>query len=81
MQFKSTAGTRAWVGLALYVSAYDIWAATTRHETLSMAFYKAIQHPVKRFPTIVVWATLTAHLFKFIPDRYDPLRSWGARSQ
>lgn len=69
-----TDGQRAWLGLVLYIMCYDIWAARSGRETLSMAFYEAIQHPARRWPTIAIWSFITAHLFKFIPDNYDPLR-------
>ena len=67
-------GELAWVGLTLYIVCYDIWAARTGNETLSSAFYAALKHPVRRWPTTLVWSYITAHLFHLIPAKYDPLR-------
>lgn len=70
-------GTKAWLGLTGYVAGYDLWAAVRGEETLSSAFYRAFRHPVHRFPVLVMWAYLTAHLFHLMPDRWDPLRRLG----
>lgn len=67
-------GTKAWIGLTAYVVAYDGWAALKKKETLSQAFYQAVQHPVKRWQVGVLWTYLTCHLFHLIPERFDPLR-------
>lgn len=77
MALKS--GTKAWMGLATYVAAWDIWAVHSGRETLSMAFYKGLAHPVKRWRVVLLWTYVTAHLFSWIPPRWDPLRAWGAR--
>jgi hypothetical protein len=69
-----TDGDFAWIGLALYVAAYDALAVASGRDTLSGSFARAIDHPVRRWPTMAVWAALTAHLFKAIPARFDPLR-------
>lgn len=70
-------GTKAWIGLTVYVAGYDLWAAVRGEETLSTAFYRAVRHPVRRFPLVLLWAYLTAHLFHLLPDRWDPLRRAG----
>lgn len=70
-------GSKAWIGLTAYVAGYDLWAAARGEETLSTAFYRAFRHPVKRFPLILLWAYLTAHLFHLMPERWDPLRQAG----
>ena len=62
-----------WFLLAGYVAAYDMWAIKTHRETLSSAFYRAVKHPIHRWPTTLVWTGLTAHLFNILPDKYDPL--------
>ena len=72
-------GDKAWVGLAAYIAAYDLYAVATGNETMSMSFYRALKHPVRRWPTIAVWGYITCHLFKFIPDEYDPLRRLGVK--
>ena len=69
-------GVLAWLALTAYVTTYDVWAARTGRETLSSAFYRAVKHPRGRWPVLAVWAYLTAHLFKLVPDRLDPLRRW-----
>lgn len=43
-------------------------------ETLSSSFARALDHPFRRWPTMVMWAFITAHLFRVIPKRFDPLR-------
>jgi hypothetical protein len=30
--------------------------------TLTAAFHRAVQHPVRRWPVIAAWATVTSHL-------------------
>lgn len=76
---KLTEGERAWFGLVFYIVSYDVWAARNQKETLSMAFYNSLKHPIRRWPVILIWVYITAHLFKFLPERYDPLRlPWKA---
>lgn len=70
----SKSGTRAWLFLALYITGYDIYASLTGRETLSSAFWRAVQHPKNRWGVIALWAYITCHLFHAIPDKYDPLR-------
>lgn len=72
-----TPGDKAWVGLAAYVVAYDLYAVATKRDTMSMSFYNAIKCPKRRWPTILVWSYITCHLFKWIPDKADPLRRLG----
>lgn len=69
-----TDGDRAWIALAVGVAAYDAWAGLTGHETMSQSYYRAIRHPFRKWPTIMVWAYITGHLFHIIPTRFDPLR-------
>ena len=73
-----TSGDKAWLGLAGYVLAYDLFAALTGRETLSSAYWRAVQNPWRRWPTIVFWGYLTVHLFHGLPDRYDPFRRFLA---
>lgn len=71
-------GEAAWVGLALYVIGYDVYAIKSGRSTLSAAFFSGFSHKVGRFGVIVAWVMLTGHLFRVIPKRFDPLRSmWG----
>ena len=74
---KITPGSKAWAGLAAYIVSYDVYAIARNKDTLSMAFYEALRHPVKRWPVIIIWTYITFHLFKFLPDRFDPLRMFG----
>ncbi len=67
--------TKGWIGLAIYVTAWDILAP----ETLSRGFYEATRHPVKRWPLTLAWAFITAHLFRLLPERYDVLRHLSRR--
>lgn len=71
---RSTCGDKAWFGLVAYIITYDIWAAVTKKETLSTSFYNSLKHPIRKWPVILVWSYITAHLFKLIPDKFDPLR-------
>ena len=70
-------GDIAWVGLLAYIVAYDAYAMTTGHETLSASYYRALQDPRRQWLTIVVWIGMTGHLFRLIPERYDLLRQIG----
>lgn len=66
-------GAWGWLGLAIYVATYDALA----RETLSRAFYRSIEHPKRRWLTIVVWVMVTLHLFRFIPQRLDAIHWIG----
>ena len=68
-------GTRLWIGLAAYVVAVDLHAAATGRETLSSAWWRAVQHPRRRWPVVAVWTYLSLHLHHAIPARLDPLRN------
>jgi hypothetical protein len=67
-------GSKLWVGLLAYVVAADAHAALTGRETLSTAWWRAVQHPRRRWPVTLIWAYLTGHLFHLVPERFDPLR-------
>lgn len=69
-----TEGDKAWILLACYVVTWDMVALLGDKETLSSSFARALDSPVRRWPTIAAWGYLTAHLFKAIPEKYDPLR-------
>jgi len=68
-------GEAAWVGLALYVAVYDLFAIRSERSTLSAAFFGWFSHRVGRFGVVLAWLALTGHLFRVIPKRFDPLRS------
>ncbi len=67
-----TAGAKAWVGLAVYVLAYDAFAILTGRDTMSSAFANALRDPKKRFVPLLAWWTTTAHLHQVL-GKYDPL--------
>jgi len=70
-----------WIGLTSYVVIYDTLAIHYDWPTLSNIFGDALDHPIKRWPVLVVWGALTLHLFAALlpaPVRrtlapYDPL--------
>jgi hypothetical protein len=70
-------GSKLWLGLAGYIVAVDGHAAIRGKETLSTAFFRAIRHPLHRPWVVGAWVYITLHLFKLIPDRFDPLRRLG----
>ena len=74
---KITEGDKAWIGLAGYVVAYDAWAMITGRETLTSSFYRALDSPIRRWPTVMAWGYLTGHLFGAIPRRYDLMARMG----
>ena len=70
-----TEGDTAWTGLLIYVILYDAWALIHGRETLSASYYRALQHPLRRWPTLLLHLILTLHLLHLIPERFDPLRA------
>jgi hypothetical protein len=66
--------------VALLVGGYDLWALRTRRETMSAGFHRALRHPLSRWPVVVSWAYLTAHLFVGPAWTWDPMRSVTARA-
>lgn len=67
-------GSKLWIGLAFYIAIADAQAAARHKETMSMAFWRAVQQPRHRPWVTAVWVYVTLHLYHRIPDRYDPLR-------
>lgn len=67
---KLRSSTKGWLGLATYVTLWDLFAK----ETLSLGFSDAVRHPKRRWQVILAWVYITAHLFVLIPRRVDPLR-------
>jgi hypothetical protein len=64
----------AWFVLALYVAAYDYYAIKTGRETMSRAYWRALEKPRTRWPAIIVTTSVVKHLAlpKFLPQ-LDPL--------
>lgn len=61
-------GGAGWLALGVLVVTWDLIAP----ETLSEAFRRARSGPIGSAIVVVVWASLTGHLFHVIPDRADP---------
>jgi hypothetical protein len=70
---RKYSGPVAWLGLTGYVVLYDVFALKSSRETLSSAFFRGLQHPIKRWPVALRWAILTGHLFHLIPRKLDPI--------
>lgn len=68
------AGGYAWAGLVAYVLAYDVSAYVTGLPTLSASFYGLTERRRYRFALALLWVYLIAHLFRWVPARYDALR-------
>lgn len=61
-------GDMGWVGLVVYVVAYDVWALHHDRRTLSSAF-----RSIPRVLTVPICAYVCAHLFGLMPEHHDPL--------
>ena len=61
-------GGAGWLAIGVLVVTWDLIAP----ETLSEAFRRARSSPIGSTVVVVVWASLTGHLFHVIPDRADP---------
>lgn len=59
---KENPAVLAWGALAAGVIAYDTWAMTTDHETMSHAYHRGIEHPVLRFGCIGMIGAVALHL-------------------
>lgn len=70
---KRRPGGWGWIGLAAYVGIWDAFAG----ETLSGAFGRAVEHPVKRWLVTLGVALTVAHLYKTLPDSADPFHHIG----
>lgn len=71
--YRDQLGSKAWVILVSYVLGYDIWAIRGHHETLSGAFWRALNHPQKRWVVLIAWAITTKHLvFPQVLAERDP---------
>jgi len=55
----STSGLVGWVGLVLYIAAWDLKA----DETLSSAWARGLRNRKCRWALAVLWAGVTCHLF------------------
>lgn len=76
-----SAGGYAWIGLTLYVLAYDGLAYKRRLPTLSSSFFDlTMRHPRWRVGLALLWVYLISHLFRLVPVRFDLLRYFDRRS-
>lgn len=66
-------GGYAWLGLGIYVLAYDYWAIRTSRETLSEAYGRSMAHPIYRLPTLLISTTVLKHL---MAPRLLPQTDW-----
>lgn len=67
-------GSFGWLGLVGYVVLFDVLALGLGGQTLSSAFYQASTRIRRRVWLFCVWGYLTAHLFRWLPARWDVLR-------
>ena len=67
------AGGWCWAGLFVLVAVADAVLIRTDRPTMSEVFGDALRHPLRRWPTTLVWGLLTIHLFtEFMPSRIRP---------
>lgn len=73
-------GWPGWAAVLVGIAAFDALAP----ETMSHAWHRGRQHPVTFAAQATAWAYLTAHLFRLIPEKFDPLEIaddlWVART-
>lgn len=51
-------GEHGWIGLAAFILLWDRYAP----ETLSKAFWRALEHPTRRPIVLLAWGWVTSHL-------------------
>lgn len=76
--------TWAWFGLAAYITLADAALIAgerkgwDRYCTMSTAFKEALGSPVRRWQLILLWATITLHLFPIlVPEKIQPYEPMG----
>ena len=72
-------GVWGWVIILIVVIIWDGISVISkgRVQTMSEAYFEALQSPHRKWPTILFWLYLSAHLYKrpkWFADKYDPLR-------
>lgn len=56
-------GVYAWLAIAGMVICYDTYAIKTKNaETMTRAFWRATESPIKAALPVMAWGVLTAHL-------------------
>lgn len=68
LETESRVGNWGWTALAAGVIVWDVVAS----ETLSSAYDRYLQHPVKRVVAVGAVALTAAHLLNCLPKQYDP---------
>lgn len=71
---RQRSGSFGWAGLVGYVVLFDVLAVVLGGQTLSSAFYQASTKVRRRVFLFGVWGYLTAHLFRWLPKRWDLFR-------
>lgn len=67
-------GDYGWFLVGVSVVAYEAWAIATANETLSSAFWRALKHPIARWPVVLMATGLYKHLlFPNVLPKLDPL--------
>lgn len=59
--------TKFWVGLGAYILGADTFLWRRKHDSMSIQWGNWLQTPRGRTTCVVVWGTLTGHLFLGIP--------------
>lgn len=59
----------AWGTLALFILVFDYMAIKFGNITLSEAFYRIREHPLRHAIGTAIWAGVTIHLFRSNDDR------------
>lgn len=73
---RTLPGAVGWAILAAYVLTWDMAPGT---ETLSHAYASSDKRYKHGHPlAIALWAMLTVHLLRILPDRADPIRRLAA---
>lgn len=68
-------GSMGWIAITLLVFGWDYGIAIRgKGETLSSAFGRGANHPVVKYPLVLGWFVITAHLFQKLPVEVDPFR-------
>lgn len=56
-------GAYAWIAVAALIASYDYYAIKTKNvETMTRAFWRATESPIKAVAPVATWLLLTTHL-------------------
>lgn len=70
---ESRMGTLGWAGVLTGIVAYEILG----EETLSSAYDRYLEHPIKRIAAIGAVAFTGAHLLNILPPKLDLIEGIG----